>query len=133
MARIPTLTKILQENFPDSPDIQRLSGILNQFMLETIKAFDKQLTIVDNLDGEIKTITVDGNFPLYLSWTRAKKPVVCFLGAMRRVDGTTFSLTDAVSVDWEFDNSGRINLKGLPGLTSSSSAQYEVKLVFLVG
>lgn len=127
------MNRILQENFPNSPDIQRLAGILNQFMLETVKAFDKELTILDNLDADIKTLTIDGTFPLYISWTRSRKPTICFLGAIRRIDGTNFTLSNAVSVDWEYDFTGRIKLKGIPGLTSSATDKYEIKLVFLVG
>ncbi len=133
MAKLPTLNKILQENFPNSPDIQRLAGIINQFMLETVKAFDKQLTILDNFDAEIKTLTIDGVFPIYIAWGRSVRPSIGLLGAIRRIDGTYFTLSEAVSVDWEFDASGKIKLKGLPGLSSSSVDKYEVKLVFLVG
>jgi len=102
-------------------------------MIETVKAFDKELTILDNLDADVKTLVVDGTFPLYIAWTRPRKPTICLLGAVRRIDGTDFTLSNAVSVDWEFDFSGKIKLKGLPGLSSSSSDKYEVKLVFLVG
>lgn len=120
---ISNATKVLSDVIP----------YINSFMRDTTKILDKRLTIMDNIDGDIKVINLSGNFPLYLAWDRPTKPVIGILGALRRVDGTNFTLSAAVTIDWEFDNTGMIKLKGIPGLTTSSTAIYEAKILFLVG
>jgi len=133
VARLPTLQKILPENFPDLKWLPQIAGILNQFMLQVTRSLSNELTISSNFDGEIKTVIVDGSGAISLSWTGSSKPTIGWIGAIRRIDGTDFTLSNAVSLDWEFSSDNKIKIKGHPGLTASSTDKYELKLIFLVG
>lgn len=119
------LTKNIK-NFDD------LANALNPFIRDVRNILDKRLTISENINAEVKTINLDGKFPIYLEWTRPDKPELAILGALRRIDGTAFTLSSAVTIDWEWiDN--KIKIKGIPGLTTSNTAIYEAKILFLVG
>ncbi len=104
----------------------------SSFEKDITNALDKRLTIADNMDGEIRTILVDGIYPLYLAWYRALPPVVAIVGATRRLSSLPFTLTNAIGVDWEFSDN-RVKIKGFPGISPSITDQYEVKVIFLVG
>jgi len=65
MAKISGGKRILTEDFSgdDQELIRKLSFVLNPFMEQTINAFQKRLTIADNLDMDIKEVevVVDGS------------------------------------------------------------------------
>jgi hypothetical protein len=62
MAQLPQIKRLLVEDFPDQQEwIGKLLIVLNDFMQATSNALDKNLTITDNFNQQVKTLTIVGN------------------------------------------------------------------------
>ena len=133
MSRLPTLKKILQENFPELPWMNKLATPINVFIEEVTRILNKRLTFSDNFDGEIKEVLVDGNYPLKISWNRNSKPIAVWVGRIRRVDGGSNSFSDAVYMDWNYNNSREIQIDDIIGLGASSDDKFYVTIIGVVG
>jgi hypothetical protein len=134
MAQIPSFRRILRERFPtDLEWMDALLSPLNKFMEDVTLALQKRLTIADNLDGEVKTIEVNGTYPVKLAWGRTQKPTIGYLGGLELSDGTTVTLSNAITPLWEYNQAGEVQINDVVGLDDSSTKKYKVKMVFLVG
>ena len=127
MANIPAVRRLLLEDFPDQAEwIERLLQPINAYMEQSAAAL-KSLTITDNMLGSIRTVELDGTFPVKISWS-GPKPVSVLVGNTYRSDNTAFTLTDAVQVQWEYDQSGSLAIKAVTGITPSPTAKYKLVL-----
>lgn len=133
MAKIPTLKKILQENFPDLPWMNRLATPINVFIEEVTRAFNKRLTFKDNFDGEVTEFLDNGEYPIKLSWGRNSKPVGVWVVRIRRVDGAAVSLSNAVTMDWFYNSNGEIEIENMVGLSASGTDKYYINIIAIVG
>lgn len=133
MAKIPTLKKILQENFPDLPWMNRLATPINVFIEEVTRAFNKRLTFKDNFDGEVTEFLDNGEYPIKLSWGRNSKPVGVWVVRIRRVDGAAASLSNAVTMDWFYNSNGEIEIENMVGLSASGTNKYYINIIAIVG
>lgn len=135
MARLPSFRRIaadfIAKDYPDLADT--LIGPLNNFMESVTRALNKGLTFGDNIDGVIATFTTDGTYPVKIRWDRSQKPVAVWIGQIARVDGAAPALSSAVTLDWSFNQSGQIEIADAVGLSASSTDQYIVTLVGVVG
>lgn len=125
MARIPTVKRISQEEFPDQKWIGKLLGPLNNFMEQVVDAFNKALTVSDNMAGTLQTIEISG-YPYSFRWTDKAKPTHITVGACNR------DLTDAPYVNWTYDSGGGlIKITSVTGITPTTTLKYQLTLTIL--
>lgn len=129
----PNKNKIVLESFNDVEGswFPRLASILNSLIVGLTSMFDKNLTVTDNLDGQINTVILDGTWPVKFAWSRRAAPSAIIVGKLSRVDGQATNLAAAYSIDWSYAN-GVVSLADTPGLTPSSTNKYYLTLVGLV-
>ncbi|NIU02122.1 MAG: hypothetical protein GWN01_14815, partial [Nitrosopumilaceae archaeon] len=70
MARLPPLKKL----HPGNITLEKLTRLFNQFFNDIIYSLNRRLTVSENMDGEIRVIELDGNFPVTFTWTRPSPP-----------------------------------------------------------
>lgn len=129
MARIPPLARLQLEDFPKQTEwIGRLLEPLNSFFERVTSALNKSLTITDNFLGAIKTVELNGTWPVKVAWELPQRPVTVLVGQIVRSDNTAFTLTDAVQVQWTFNQNGQLQINGVTGVTPSSGTKYTVTL-----
>lgn len=134
MAKVPSFTKILREKFPgDLPWINNLLQPINSFMNDVKQAFENRFTISENFDGEVKEVTVNGSYPVKMSWGRTQKPSIGIIGKVEMTDGSDVTLPAAISLVWKYNNASEIQIDDVIGLDDSSTKKYKLKLIFLVG
>lgn len=134
MAQIPPLRRILTEDFSEQSEwIGKLIQPLNEHMEKVVRALDKGLTISENTSGRIIDITLDGAFPLKLAWGLRSRPRTVIVGAVRKADGTAFTLTDAVQVQWQYNQSGELQIDAVTGVTPSATNKYILTLEVKTG
>ena len=127
MANVPSIRRLLLEDFPDQAEwIEKLLQPINSYMEQSAAAM-KALTVNDNMLGSIKTVELDGTYPVKISWSGAK-PVSVLVGNVTRSDNTSFSLTDAVQVQWEYDQSGSLSILAVTGITPAPATKYKLVL-----
>lgn len=118
---------MLLEDFPDQAEwIEKLLQPLNQYMEQSAAAM-KALTVTDNMLGSIKNVELDGIFPVRISWS-GPKPVSVLVGNAVRSDSVAFVLTDAVQVQWEYDQSGSLAINAVTGITPTPTVKYKLTL-----
>lgn len=134
MASPPQLKRLVVEDFPADAQkwIGKLVEPLNVFMEEVNAAFSQQIKIVDNFAGSIKTITavVTGGSYVAQKIAYPRRPRAIIVGDIKGTDNLAPTLTAAVSVLWDYTQTGAIQIKNLAGLTNGS---YFVTLVILEG
>ena len=135
MSLLPPINRLILEDFPAEPRkwLGKLIQPVNQFFESIYSALNKGLTIADNFAGEVKTVELDGTFPLKLTWSQKSKPVAVLVGDVYRSDGSAVSLTYGVFVKWSFNQSAQLQLDAVVGISPTSSAKYKVSLVCLTG
>jgi len=133
MAQIPTLKKILQEAFPELPWMHRLASPINVFIEEVTRALNKRLTFTDNFDGEVREFLDNGEYPVKIAWNRTAKPTACWIGRIRKADGSAAALTAACTLDWYFNESGDIEISNVLGLSSSGTTKYYINIIAVTG
>jgi hypothetical protein len=134
MAQIPSHKRIIRDLFPaDLTWMPRLLSPLNKFMEDVTSGFNKRLTIADNFDGEIKSVVFNGTYPVNLAWNRPSKATIGLIGKIEMVDGSDITLSQAIVLNWQYNQSGQIQINDVIGLDDTVSKQYRLTLVFLVG
>ncbi len=135
MAKLPTVKRVTEEEFPADVKkwLGKLLGPLNQFMEQVTGALNRNLTVNDNMSGEIKSITLDGTFPLKLSYSLKAQPAFVTVGYCRELSAQHVIPTDAIYVDWEYGADNTLILNGIVGVTPSASAKYVIKVLILTG
>lgn len=133
MAKLPYQNQILPENFPDQKFMPQLLAPLNSFMQTVIRSLNKNLTLNENFDGQILTVTTDGTFPLDILWENRNRPTIAFIGSCREVSGEHTTITTAIFLDWEMTASGSFRINNIAGLNATSSNPFNLKIVALVG
>lgn len=131
MATKPTVKQVLTENLPTSKDfawlVPTLVSPLNLFMDQVSRALNRRLTIAENLDGDFKTVTLDGTFPVKIAWDRAK-PKSVIVGGWAQATGTTTAPTATVGIDWTFNQSSEIQIDAVYGITPAATKKYQLTL-----
>lgn len=135
MAKLPSQKKILKEIFSKKEQewISLLLEPLNRFMEEVTNALNNALTFGENLDAEVKKITVDGNYPVTFKLARKNRPVAAWVGQCREVTENHVVLAAPISLDWEIRSDGMFQVNDVVGLTVSPENKYYVTIVLLNG
>lgn len=125
--KLPTITRLVVEDF--SRDIQgwigKLIEPLNSFMSKVKSGLDKNITVNDNLAGQIKTLTVKAESPfkpLSFSYNSLRGPRCVLIGGYSRRDINTEVLTASVTCQWYYDaNRAVITVQNITGLTTDKT------------
>lgn len=133
MGKVPNIRRILSENYPDLDWMPRLANTINVFMEQTIRLLNNNLNFADNFDGEVKEITVDGQYPLKVSWGRNQKPIAVWIGRALRLDGSEATYTSALTLKWRFNENGQIEISDVVGLDDSETAKYKLVIIGVTG
>lgn len=128
MARIPPLKKLNLRNI----DLNVFGRLFNQFYNDIIYMVNRRLTFSENFDCQVNTITLDGNFPVKIDWTRPLPPKGVWSIDLKRVDKAATALSAGYVIEWEYE-AGTLSIINTPGLTSSASDKYELTLISIVG
>ena len=131
MASKPTVKQILTENLPTGKDFAWLVPVLisplNLFMDQVSRALNRRLTVTENMDGDIKTVTLDGTFPVKIAWDRSR-PKSVIVGGWSQSTGTTAAPTATVGIDWSFNQSSEIQIDAVYGITPAAATKYSLTL-----
>jgi hypothetical protein len=134
MATLPPVQRLVTEDFADQKKwIGKLLLPLNDFMESVYRALNQGLTVKENLAADVRTVEVDGTYPLKLSWSLKSKPVAVVVGNVARSDGTALSLVDAVGVRWSYNQQSQLQIDQVVGITPSASTKYKLTLVSITG
>jgi hypothetical protein len=137
MATLPTVRRLVVEDFQQEKKwIGKLFDPVNNFMESVLSAFNRNLTLKENLAADIVSVTLSSvptaTTPAPVAWALRRAPVAIFVGQVARADGAAFTLSAAVGVQWEFGTKG-LQITNLVGLTPTNSAQYTLALVAFTG
>ena len=128
MARIPPLKKLKPSNLT----LENVMRFTNQFFNDIVYILNKRLTVNDNLDGEMRTIELDGNFPLTFQSTRPLPPAGIWPLKLERKDKAATALSAGFIIEWSYED-GKVSIINTPGLTSSAANTYKLTIISLVG
>lgn len=134
MAAIPPVRRLSTEDFPEQAKwIDKLLGPINAYMEQTTTALNRGLTIGDNFAGQVRTVELNGTFPVKLAWSLSSRPVAVLVGNTVLSSGAALTLTDAVQVQWSYNQSAQLQIDGVVGVTPTAAAKYKLTLVVLTG
>ncbi len=133
--RIPKLARLMAEDYKDqSKWITKLIGPLNSYFEFINQALTKGLTLTDNMSAAVKTVEVDGTYPVKMAWELSSKPVAVLVGGLVRSDGAAVTLTNAVQVQWQYNQAGQLQIDAVTGgLTINVTNKYKINLVCFTG
>lgn len=115
MAALPPIRRILKEGFEEQSSwISGLLDPINRFFDSVVSAMDRNLTIKENFSGDMRTVTVDGTFPVKLSWDLKAKPVSVLVGQVSP------SVPRTVQAQWSFNQSNQLQLDSVSGILPTS-------------
>jgi hypothetical protein len=130
MAKLPSLKRIQSEDFPGQASwIGKLLYPLNVFMESISAALSNGLTVGENFDGQVKTVTVS-EVPVEWRWERKSKPLGLWTVSVVDKDGVAIPLC---APTWEFTSAGTVKVTALSGITPTSSNYYTVTFVVITG
>jgi hypothetical protein len=132
MASLPTIKRVQRSDLGgDIPEwVDSLLSPLNQFIEEVYSAFNKNLTIPENVKGQIKNLTfrTSSNYTsaskefteiTYLN-TLGRKTQILLLGYVEEI-GTPKKKHDAITVSWYDNNDGTVTIHYISGLSNSKN------------
>jgi hypothetical protein len=101
MAKLPTIKRIIKEDFPDQPWIGKLLQPLNTFMESVVSALNKNLNM-DNLRGNWITFTLNSSATAVNRFKVGigSAPKVLIIGRIIPKDGGV--ITSAPYLDWSY-------------------------------
>lgn len=125
MAKLPPLTRLLKEDFRDQSWIDKLLLPLNQFFSSVYSALNRNLTIPDNMRGDVKTLTFtsdgSGNATASFAWNLSVAPTD--LWVTRIISGVP---TGAIQPTWTYDGRS-INISSFTGLDDNT--KYIIRVI----
>lgn len=135
MAQLPTQKRITPESFPDQEDwIPKLLEPLNKFMEEVTRALNNQITVNENLDAVVKTVQLDGVYPVKFRWERKNRPKAAWIGQCREISENHTTITTALYLDWEYTQDGMFQINNVAGLsTATPSNKFNLTVIAIAG
>lgn len=125
--KIPKLARLLAEDFADQTGwIEKLIGPLNSYSEFVSSALAKGLTLTDNMAADIKTVEVSGTWPVKVAI--GFRPLTVLVGNCYRTDGASFTASAAIGIQWQYNQSGQLQIDGVFGITPSVSDKYKLVL-----
>lgn len=116
MSNLPNSTKITGDMLKNDPD--QAAQLINNFISDVVRIFDKGISIQEQLAGQVNEITIyisdsQKPYPFSFRWNQALPPRACWLVRARCTDNT-LQVMSAPFPDWDFVN-GQIIIKSLVG------------------
>lgn len=138
MANLPQVRRFMVENFLSEKEwIARLFQPLNVFMESVATAFNKGLTIKENMAADIKTVILDrvptAKAPFLIQWNLGASPVSVHIGNVQKDQFESFALTAAVGVQWVYNRESGLFLTNLVGIAPTKEDKYILTLVVFTG
>lgn len=134
MARLPQISKILQEKFPSDVEwIPELIEPINDVIGSYIDAVNHGITFKDNIAGDILVADVNGIYPLDIKWTNRNRPIAAWIGQCREKSNVHTTFSSPLFLDWEFTQSGFFRINNIAGLTVSSENRFNVTIIAITG
>ena len=130
----PILKRLLVEDYLGAPPwFGRLLQILNQFMEQTARVLNKNVSFGDNIQArtfstsfQTPTGYATGSFDtLTFSWSGTALPVACLITNITHQDGTPF-LTSVGTPQWRYGE-GAVRVEYVAGLVAG--AKYNISLL----
>jgi hypothetical protein len=114
---------------PEGLDLAALAGYFRDYVRDIRDVLDKGITVDDNVDGEIVTVSsiTSATTDTSIRLNRRSAPSAVLVGKVCEDDGTPGTLT---ALPWRWD-AGSIIIESWPGLTASTN--YNITLVVLGG
>ena len=117
MSKAISVKRLVAEDFKDQVDwIEPLLLTVNSFMDQTVASLNKSLTVGENMAGAMKLLEVTGVFPVRLAWDRKDRPKTVIVGNVYRADGSGYTLSQPVTVQWGFNQQGQLQIDAVAGL-----------------
>jgi len=135
MARLPTQKRITPENFPDQEDwIPQLLEPLNKFMEDVNRALNNQVTFSENLSAVVKTVPLDGVYPVKFRWDLKSRPTAAWIGQCREQSENHTTLTTSLYLDWEYTQDGQFQINNVAGLsTETPDNKFNLTVIAITG
>lgn len=136
--RPPQFKRLIVDDFQSQKDwITALFQPLNTFMEETQLALTNNLTLSDNFNGSIVTLTLTSvpslESPYKIAWDSKRGiPKAVLVGRVALTDNKDFTASAAYGINWKYD-SGYIYIVQFFGVTPSDTSKYNVNFVILGG
>ena len=132
MATLPTIKRVQRSDLGgDIPEwVDSLLSPLNQFIEEVYSAFNRNLTIPENVKGQIKILSfrTSSNYTsaskdfteiTYLN-TLGRKTQILLLGYVEEI-GNPKKKHDATTISWYDNNDGTVTIHYISGLSNSKN------------
>lgn len=150
MAKLPQIRRLLIEDFASEKKwISPLLLVLNSFMEGVVNALTRSLTIIDNMSGDVKTVTLSNvptpsttggaNGPTSVTWSKSSLPTCVLVANVQQLTGSplaaaTFTLAAAVQVQFQMSQDNKsLQIIGVTGITPTQTTQYRLTLVCFTG
>lgn len=125
---IPFKTQIRKEDIPDADSwIVRIIDPLNRFMQDVFSILDGKVGS-DNLEQEIREVTIsDNDFPYTIS-TEIEQPKACELLYINEDTDKHVSIASAVYLDWDSENQKEVTIYNIVGISASTDYNIRVRI-----
>jgi hypothetical protein len=138
MAKIPQIQRLVTEDFQDQKKwIGKLFQPINTFMELVVSAFDRNLTLTENVAADILypvfTSVPTATAPLSLAWRLKVAPIALVVADVQSTVGTSFTISAAVQVQWTYTDNSGLQITNLVGLTPTNNDQYRLTILALTG
>ena len=119
MAQLPKLSRFQTEDFQKDQRkwIGKLLQPLNSFMQSVVSGLDRNLTVNQNMQGEIKSLNVRGGGEVKFKYSATQRPAVVLVGRVIDKTGVVLALPTSCA-DWQEDGAGNITIRSVPNLVS---------------
>jgi len=128
MAKFGNLRKLTTEDFNGQEWAQKLIVPFNMLIDAIQAALNRALTLGENMSAKLVEVEIDGTYPVKLAWDLPAKPVSVLVGDVYRSDGTDMTLTEAVFVQWSYNQNGQLQIDNAVGFPDPASPSVKYKL-----
>ena len=129
MAAVPQLKRLQIEDFSGQSEwIANLLDPLNLYFAQTNAILNKGVTLEENCAATLITVELSGTLPVKVLWPLSSRPQSVLVGNVARSDGTSFTLSAAVQVQWSFNQAGQLQINNVVGITPTATTKYKLLL-----
>jgi hypothetical protein len=138
MAQIPQIQRLQTEDFQDQKKwIGKLFQPINTFMELVVSAFDRNLTLTENVAADILypvfTSVPTATTPLPWSWRLKVPPLALIVGNVESTVGSDFAALAAVQIQWTYSATNGLQITNLVGITPTTNSPYRLTLIAFTG
>lgn len=108
-----------------------LVSYLNTLANELISLFNNNISVSDNLDGEIKELEItneSNRFPIKVLLKQNKNPKCLVVAKVLNLDNSKENLTGTPFINWHFEN-GSIVIRSITNLTLNQKYRINILII----